>query len=171
MMYQKFKSSRPGKWLKDNFFSTPPGLRILNFIIQRVFRINAACPYQTHYTSQVRQPQNLHLSPLAARSLAIMSHCNIQAHNGVHIGSNTFFASGLSIISANHDPSDLVHGDSVVAPPVKIGANCWIGCNVTILPGVSIGDDVIIGASSVVTKTFPAKVVIAGNPAKIVKPR
>lgn len=170
-MLKILKSSALGLWLKANVFALPPGLMLLNFLVQRIFRINAKCQHPTHFTSQIRQPQNLHLSPMAARSLAIMSHCNIQAHNGVFIGENTFFASGLAIISANHDPHDLIHGDSVPAPPVKIGANCWIGCNVTILPGVNIGDDVIIGAGAVVTKTFPAKVVIAGNPAKIVKKR
>lgn len=50
-----------------------------------------------------------------------------------------------------------------------IGNNVWIGGNVTILPGVTIGDNVTIGAGAVVTKDIPADVVVAGNPAKIIK--
>lgn len=170
-MYQQIKRSRLGAWIKARLLTVPLGLRLLNFIVQRIFRINATCPYSVHYTSQIRQPHNLHLAPMAARSLALMSHCNIQARNGIHIGENTFFASGLSIISANHDKNNLIHGDPPPAPPIVIGKNCWIGCNVTILPGVAIGDDVIIGAGAVVTKSFPEKVVIAGNPATIIKSR
>jgi maltose O-acetyltransferase len=52
---------------------------------------------------------------------------------------------------------------------VTIGDNVWIGGSVTILPGVTIGNGVTIGAGSVVTKDVPDNVVVAGNPAKIIK--
>ena len=53
--------------------------------------------------------------------------------------------------------------------PVRIGDHVWIGGNVTILPGVSIGDHSIIGAGSVVTKDIPANVIAVGNPCKVIK--
>ncbi|HAE16531.1 MAG TPA: maltose O-acetyltransferase [Erysipelotrichaceae bacterium] len=56
-----------------------------------------------------------------------------------------------------------------IPKPVTIGDNVWIGGGVTILAGVSIGDNTVIGAGSVVTKSFPDHVVIAGNPARIIK--
>ena len=52
---------------------------------------------------------------------------------------------------------------------VSIGNNVWIGGGVTILPGVSLGNNVVVGAGSVVTKSFPDNVIIAGNPATIIK--
>ncbi|MDE6144954.1 MAG: sugar O-acetyltransferase, partial [Muribaculaceae bacterium] len=50
-----------------------------------------------------------------------------------------------------------------------IGKNAWIGAGATILPGVTIGDNAIIGAASVVTKNVPADTIVAGNPAKFIK--
>ncbi|WP_285946812.1 CatB-related O-acetyltransferase, partial [Thomasclavelia cocleata] len=55
--------------------------------------------------------------------------------------------------------------------PVVIGDNVWIGANVTILPGVTIGDYVVVAAGSVVTKDVPAYCVVGGNPARVIKKR
>ena len=54
--------------------------------------------------------------------------------------------------------------------PVKIGNGVWIGSNVVVLPGVTIGDNTVIGAGSVVTKDIPANVVAVGNPCKVLRP-
>jgi acetyltransferase-like isoleucine patch superfamily enzyme len=53
--------------------------------------------------------------------------------------------------------------------PITIGNKVWIGGNVTILPGVTIGDEAVIGAGSVVTKDIPAGVVAVGNPCKVLR--
>lgn len=52
---------------------------------------------------------------------------------------------------------------------IKIGNNCFIGTNAIILPDVTLGNNVVVGAGSVVTKSFPNDVIIAGNPAKVIK--
>ena len=74
----------------------------------------------------------------------------------------------MGIITSNHDINDL---NSHSKPKdVWIGKRCWIGMNSIILPGVTLGDDTIIGAGSVVTKSFKdGKVIIAGSPAKVIK--
>lgn len=53
--------------------------------------------------------------------------------------------------------------------PVKIGKRCWIGAGAIILPGVTVGDDTVIGAGSVVTKDIPSGVVAVGNPCRAIK--
>ena len=54
--------------------------------------------------------------------------------------------------------------------PVRIGRNCWLGAGVIVLPGVTIGDNSVIGAGSVVTKDIPANVVAVGSPCRVVRP-
>ena len=53
--------------------------------------------------------------------------------------------------------------------PVHIGKNCWLGAGVIVLPGVTIGDNAVIGAGSVVTKDIPSNVVAVGNPCKVLR--
>ena len=86
-------------------------------------------------------------------------------------GEGTVFASGLTIISANHNEKDLWHGKPPASKKIIIGRNCWIGANVIILPGVQLNDGVIVGAGSVVTKSFGKNLVIAGNPARALRQR
>jgi len=93
--------------------------------------------------------------------------CYIQAVNGIFIDEGTIFAPGVKIISSNHDLTDMKK--YAVTEPIRIGKHCWIGANAVILPGVQLGDRVIVGAGSVVTKSFPSACVIAGVPAHLLK--
>ena len=74
---------------------------------------------------------------------------------------------GCGLISANHKDDDYdLHTDD---PPIMIGNNVWLGMNVVILPGVNIGDNVIVSANSVVRSDLPPNVVAGGAPCKILK--
>lgn len=112
-------------------------------------------------------PQNLNVHPTARVSFAVSGGCYIQATNGIRIGEETVFAPGVKIISANHDLATLAN--AAPAPPVVIGTRCWLGANAVILPGVKLGDHVIVGAGSVVTESFPANVVVGGVPAHVIR--
>jgi maltose O-acetyltransferase len=90
----------------------------------------------------------------------------ILAYAPVNIGSNCSFSYRNIIITSTHDINNF---NTVVAKPVFIGNNCWITTNVTILPGVTIGDNCIIGAGSIVTSDIPSNVFAAGNPCKVIK--
>lgn len=72
----------------------------------------------------------------------------------------------MAVTSMNHDSRLWKHSDSA---PIIIGENCWIGANVRICKGVTIGDNSVVAACSVVTKDVPANCIVAGNPAKVVK--
>lgn len=144
----------------------PFGLRLLNLLVQKVLRINAEVPFMVHFTSTVSK--TVILGKGVAKSIANSGNCYIQGINRVEIGDETLIAPGVKIISANHLKTDIKKHDKS-SGPVKIGKNCWIGCNSIILPGISIGDNVIIAAGAVVTKSFGSNIVLAGNPASIIK--
>jgi maltose O-acetyltransferase len=88
----------------------------------------------------------------------------------VIIGDNAFIGPNVSIYTACH-PLDAEERNKQIewAEPVTIGDNVWIGGSVTILPGVTIGNNAVIGAGSVVVKDIPDSCVAAGNPARVIK--
>lgn len=84
----------------------------------------------------------------------------------VTIGENCSFSYRNMILTGTHDISDY---STIIAKPVVIGDNTWITSNVTILPGVTIGSNTIIGAGSVVSRDIPSGVFAAGNPCRVIK--
>jgi acetyltransferase-like isoleucine patch superfamily enzyme len=85
---------------------------------------------------------------------------------GIHIGKNTLVASHVTILS--HDHVKRVN-DMPYLTDTYIGENCLIGIGAIIMAGVKIGDQVIVGAGSVITKDVPSNTIAAGNPAKVIK--
>ncbi|KAI9501931.1 hypothetical protein GGI25_000196 [Coemansia spiralis] len=88
----------------------------------------------------------------------------------VDIGDDVMFGPGVHVYTATHpvDPAARLSGLES-ANSVKIGNNVWVGGHAVILPGVTVGDNVTIGAGAIVTKDVPNNVVVAGNPARIIK--
>jgi len=88
----------------------------------------------------------------------------------VEIGAGTQIGPGVQILTADH-PRDPAARAAMLeyGRPIRIGANVWIGGGALILPGVTIGDDAIVGAGSVVTRDVAAGVTVAGNPARVLR--
>ena len=104
----------------------------------------------------------------------INSQVYINARSGVTIGDDVTLSYGVKILAAGYDIDHWIKtGEKIhfTDKPVFIGNHCWIGAGATILPGVSIkGEYVVVAADAVVTKDIiEDKVVVAGNPAKVVK--
>ena len=89
----------------------------------------------------------------------------------VYIGDSVMIGPNVTIATAGHpiDP-ELRRKVAQFNIPVRIGNNVWIGAGAVILPGVTIGDDSVIGAGSIVTKDIPAGVVAVGNPCRVLRP-
>jgi len=96
--------------------------------------------------------------------------CIIFDMGEVTIGNNVMFGPRVGIYTTNHafDPIERIN-NVVVSKPVKIGNRVWVAADVKILQGVTIGDDSIIGAGSVVTHDIPSGVIAAGNPCRILR--
>ena len=143
-------------------------LILLNWIVQRLFGVNRRVPTSVHYTSYVSGFENIELGEDVYYSFAVSGCANIAVAKGTKltIGSGTIFARSICIRTANHD---LLDRNKYEGADVVIGKNCWLGHGVVILPGVTLGENVTVGANSVVTKSFPGNVVLAGVPAKVIK--
>lgn len=93
---------------------------------------------------------------------------------GIEIGDNVIIGPGTKIFSENHNYAAVdvnIKDQGVSRSGVRIGNNCWVGANVTILAGVSIGEGCVIAAGSVVTKSIAPNSVVAGIPGKKLKDR
>lgn len=116
-------------------------------------------------------------------------HSNWGGHH-VHFGKNVYANFNLTLVDDTHIYVDdytmlgpnvtLATAGHPIAPelrekgyqfnmPIHIGKNCWLGAGVIVLPGVTIGDNVVIGAGSVVTKDIPSNVVAVGNPCRVMR--
>ena len=102
------------------------------------------------------------------KSTFINHNAYLMDGGGISIGHHCFIGPNCGMYTAIHALNSKQRNDGIEkALPIKIGNNCWIGADVTILPGVCIGDYTVIGAKSVVTKDIPSNVVALGNPCKV----
>lgn len=168
-LLKRFLLKNPGLLLKIRLVrKTTLSLYLINFVFQRIFRRQSKLKFNVNFTSSISSNNlSYHADLTTLASFSISGHCYFQSINGIQLGKNCLFAAGVKLISSNHSISDF--HQAVASPPIIIGDDCWLGANVIILPGVQIGNGCVIGAGSIVTKSFGDGLVIAGNPAKILK--
>lgn len=100
------------------------------------------------------------------RNVIVMPGCLMMSAGGITIDDGAMIAANVQLISNNHD---LYERQVITCRPVHIGKNAWIGAGATILPGVTVGDNAVVGAASVVTRDVAPDTIVAGNPAKFVR--
>lgn len=88
----------------------------------------------------------------------------------IYVGDGTMLAPNVVLATAGHPILPELRSKAYqYNSPIHIGKNCWLGAGVIVLPGVSIGDNTVVGAGSVVTHDLPANVVAVGNPCRIMR--
>ena len=145
--------------------------------------INGTDPYETERITELEK--ELFNGNLPEGSF-ITPPFQIDCANCVHLGKNVFANHGLTVMSVgtitiedgvilgpevalltvNHEPKNI---RTIMTKEIRIKKNAWIGARVSILPGVTIGENAIVGTGSIVTKDVPDNAVVVGNPARIVK--
>ena len=89
----------------------------------------------------------------------------------IFIGDHTMLGPNVVLASAGHPILPALREQGYQYNfPIRIGRNCWLGAGVIVLPGVTIGDNTVVGAGSVVTRDLPADVVAVGNPCRVLRP-
>ncbi len=97
-------------------------------------------------------------------------HLTLVDDTHIYVGDNTMFAPNVVIATAGHPIlPELRAKGCQYNMPVHIGKNCWLGAGVLVMPGVTIGDNTVVGAGSVVTHDLPANVVAVGNPCRVLR--
>lgn len=88
----------------------------------------------------------------------------------IYIGDYTMIGPNVTVATAGHPILPQLRREAYqYNAPVHIGENCWLGAGVIVLPGITIGDNTVVGAGSVVTKDIPANVVAVGNPCRVLR--
>ena len=113
-------------------------------------------PFHIDCANRVFLGKNVYIN----HDLNMMSVGTVTIEDGVMIGPETGF------FTVNHEPKNI---RTIMTKEIRIKKNAWIGARVSILPGVTIGENAIVGTGSVVTKDIPDNCVAVGNPARIVK--
>lgn len=104
---------------------------------------------------------------------AVYANFNLTLVDDTHIfvGDYTMFGPNVTLATAGHPILPELRKQAYQYNlPIRIGKKCWLGAGAIVLPGVTIGDNTVIGAGSVVTKDIPANVVAVGNPCRVLRP-
>lgn len=155
-----------GRWFEESSLGWTWCWR--NLWMQKVKGINRDIPFPVSFRNEVSSAENLIFDPDDMNDFNAFG-CYFQNFAAkIVIGKGSYIAPNVGLVTANHVLTDLEQHQP--GKDIVLGKNCWIGMNSTVLPGVVLGDHTVVGAGSVVTKSFPEGwQVIAGNPAKVIR--
>jgi hypothetical protein len=140
-----------------------------SIVSQKMMGFNRNTPWPVSPFNCIAEPSNIYFDPDDINNFQTFGCYFSNTFGGkIFIGKGTYIAPNVGLITTNHD---LYDPDFHLSPKdIHLGEKCWIGMNAIILPGVALGDHTVVGAGSVVTKSFPeGYCVIVGSPARIIK--
>ena len=145
----------------NSAYHTPDEIRAL---LSRLFRketdnsLRVFPPFYTDFGKNITVGKNVFINAC----------CHFQDHGGVTLGDDCLIGHNVVFATLNHGIAP--HARASMSPaPIRVGRNVWIGSNSTILQGVTIGDNAIVAAGSVVTKDVPADTIVGGVPARYIR--
>lgn len=104
------------------------------------------------------------------RNVFINQNCTFYDLGGLHIQDDVMIGPNVNIITTSHPEDPSRRRAVTIGNPIVIEKNAWIAAGVTIIGGVTIGENAVVAAGSVVTKDVPPNTLVAGNPARIIRP-
>lgn len=160
---------------------SPEELALAKKQAQLLFRLNHTMPMTEEYDKLVKEifptigEGSCVVAPLTAvrthnvrigKRVIIMSGCLMMSAGGITIDDEAQIAANVQLISNNHDLKERM---VITCKPVHICRRAWIGAGSTILPGVTVGENSVVGAGSVVTHDVEPNTIVAGNPARVIR--
>lgn len=148
---------------------------------QNIFRLNHTMPDTEEYSKLLHKifphfGENCRIeTPFSGvrtanvrfgRNVIIMPGCLMMSAGGITIDDDAMIAANVQLISNNHD---LENRHVITCKPVHIYRKVWVGAGATILPGVTVSENAVVGAGSVVTHDVEPNTIVAGNPAKLIR--
>ncbi|MCH5318919.1 MAG: sugar O-acetyltransferase [Paramuribaculum sp.] len=167
---------------------TPEAIEVLNSQSDRARKVTFELNGRYHTMEQIRElmselygyktPESFRVFPPyytdfgrnthVGENVFINACCQFQDQGGVWIGDGSLIGHNVVFATLNHD-LDPQKRQICIPKPIVLGRNVWIGSNSTILAGVTVGDNAVVAAGSVVTKDVEANTVVGGVPAKFIK--
>jgi acetyltransferase-like isoleucine patch superfamily enzyme len=103
------------------------------------------------------------------RNVFVNHGCTAMDLGGIAIGDDVMIGPNVQLISSGHPLDPATRRAQITAAPVRIGRGAWIAAGATVLQGVTVGDDAVVAAGAVVTRDVPARTLVAGVPARVVR--
>lgn len=116
-------------------------------------------PFYTTYGLEIR----------VGRRVFINQNCTFYDLAAITIGDDAMIGPNVSLITSGHPLPPSERRGGIIAKPIVIGSNVWIAAGATIIGGVRVGENSVVGAGSVVTRDVPPNTLVAGNPARVIR--
>lgn len=154
-------------WLKYKPY--PLAMRVRNELYRHVLKSVGANSNITDAVT-ISSPANVSLGD----RVSIHEYCVLAGSGEIKIGSRVAIANSCILVSESHvyfDPIRPIKDQGLIAQPITIGDDVWLGARVTVLGNVTIGDGAVIGAGSVVTRNIPPNSIAVGVPCRVIRQR